>query len=182
MKLPTIKGSRVTLRRLVKSDAPTLQRNANNAAVARFLPLMPHPYGMHDALEWINTTHRQARRDRGYHFGVTVDNSEDIVGVIGLNNVNRKDSNAEVGYWIAEQFWGQGLGREMLNLMLGFCFDQLELHRVYAIVQSNNLGSIKVLEACRMQREGCYREASRMDGRFHDVYIYGILANEFRPS
>jgi len=180
VKLIPIKGNRIILRRLKRTDTTSLQHNANNANVSRFLPLLPHPYGMSDAITWINIAHRQARRDRGYHFGVTVDGIDEIVGVIGLNNINRNDNNAEVGYWLAEHLWGRGLGREMLGLMLGFSFEQLGLHRVYAIVQSMNLGSIKVLEACGMKREGCYREASRMDNGWHDVFIYGILEHEYR--
>jgi len=179
MPIQTLRGSRIDLRRLRRSDAGSIQKYANDPAVARFLPLLPHPYGMNDAREWINLTHRTSRNNSAYHFGIENSESSEIIGMMSLRNINRTDLNAEVGYWVARKFWGRGIATEALRLILRFSFEQVGLHRVYAVVLEKNIGSVSILEKLGFTREGVWRKASRMGKRWHDVYAYGILKDEF---
>ena len=180
MPLPELQGRLILLRGLRKSDAASIQRNANNKRVARNLPLLPSPYSMKDALRWVGVTQRQARTAKGYDFGIVEKEHGCAVGCIGLKNINLHDKNAEVGYWLGERYWGRGYVTEALGLMVRFVFKELRLRRVYAIVHASNQGSIKVLERSGFKREGSFRKACLMGGRWTDVYAYGLLKEEFR--
>lgn len=179
MKLPVLSGSQIRLRPPRRSDIPSIAANANNPAVAKFVPLLPRPYTVDDARQWVNQTQSSARNDTGYHFGIERLTESGIIGMIGLKTPNWNDKNAETGYWLAEPYWGQGFVPEALRLLLGFSFDTLKLHRVYAVTDSGNRQSIRVLEKVGFTHEGTWRKACWMDGRWSDVFAWGILDEEW---
>lgn len=179
MPLPVLQGDLIRLRQLRKSDASSIQENANNRKIGQNVPLIPHPYTLSDALEWIKTTHSLSRKATGYNFGIENRQTREVVGCIGLKNINRADKNAEVGYWLGEQFWGKGYMTEAVNLILGYLFRDLRLRRVYAIVNAANIGSIRVLEKNGFIREGTFRKACMLNRRWTDVYAYGLLKEEY---
>ncbi len=171
------------MRQVRRADAWAIQRRANDASVARFLPRMPHPYTIDDARQWINRTHRQARNGTGCHFGIACKVDGEIIGAIGLGNVNRQDRNAEVGYWLGKDFRRRGYATEAMQLVLRFAFSELNLARVYAVVHQDNVESFGLLEKCGFTKEGVWRRASFLEGSFRDVFAYGILMDEFaQPS
>ena len=181
MRLPVIKGKLVNLRGLKRSDADSILKYADDHLVAKFLPLMPNPYSIKDANYWINLTQRQARLDKSYQFGIEYPETGEIIGGIGLKNINKIDLNAEVGYCLGRRYWKRGYSTEALSLILKFAFKELRLIRVYAIVHEKNTGSVKLLAKTGFTHEGTWRKASRMSKRWHDVYAYGILKDEFKP-
>jgi RimJ/RimL family protein N-acetyltransferase len=179
MSIPSLQGRLITLRKLRSSDAASIQRYANNRDIARFLPRLPSPYTMEDARRWVNLTHRLARKRSEYNFGIEDGQSGEIVGMMSLRNVNRHDRNAEIGYWVGKPFQRRGYAGEALRLILKFAFSELRLVRVYAVVHQQNIGSIRLLEKIGFVREGVWRKASLMNGRWSDVYAYGILKEEY---
>lgn len=179
MSIPSLQGELITLRKLRSSDAASIQRHASNRNVARFLPRLPSPYTMDEAWKWITATSRLARQGRAYNFGIEDGQSREIVGMIGLRNINRHDRNAEIGYWVGKSFQRRGYAGEALRLVLKFAFNELRLVRAYAVVHQQNIGSIRLLEKIGFVREGIWRKGSFMNRRWHDVYAYGILKEEY---
>jgi len=169
----------VILRPYRRSDASALARLANDKDVARFLPLMPYPYGLDDARQWINFVHRASRRDASYSFAIEHRPSHEIAGGISLKQIDHSDRYTEIGYWLGRKFWGRGLATEAVGLALEFSFEILKLHRVSAMVHEENSGSIRVLEKNGLTREGILRKAGRIDGRWQDLHTYGILRFEW---
>ncbi len=180
MRLGLLTGERVSLRPLKRSDQASLQKYANDWQVARYLPLMPFPYKLEHARRWINITHRTARNKTEYHLGVHLTGKDEIIGMVGLMKVNWNSRNAELGYWMARKYWGRGYMREAISLMLRYAFKDLRLVRVYAVVLDTNIPSVKVLERVGFTREGTWRKAEKFGGRWHNVFGYGILKEEFR--
>jgi RimJ/RimL family protein N-acetyltransferase len=180
MIIRAIEGELIKLRKLRRSDAASIQRLADNKDIARYLPRLPYPYTMKEADRWITTTARLARQEKSYDFGIADNGSDEIAGMIGLRNINRQDKNAELGYWVGKPYQGRGYAAEAIRLILKFAFKELRLVRVYAVVHQRNVPSIKVLEKAGFMREGTWRKASFMGGRWSDVYAYGILKEEYR--
>jgi [ribosomal protein S5]-alanine N-acetyltransferase len=178
--LPTLEGQRLILRQVKGSDVISLRDAANNPKVAYFLPKMPHPYTMKDAYSWVNRSKRMTKADSAYNFGIDLKSRGEIIGGIDLRVINLADKNAEVGYWLGVDYWGQGLASEALNLILKFAFKDLKLKRVYGFVDQRNPASIKVLEKAGFIREAVWRKASFLGRRWSDVYGYGILKEEYK--
>ncbi|MBU8934147.1 MAG: GNAT family N-acetyltransferase [candidate division Zixibacteria bacterium] len=178
MRLPILKGNTIHMRPLKRTDIPAIARGAHNKTISKFIPPIPYPYTVVEARKWVNCVHRSARADIAYQFGIERISKEGIVGMMGLNNLNWSDKNAEIECWLARPYWGKGFASEALKLLLRFAFGELKLHRVYAMMVSINEPSVRLLERHDFTREANWRKACRMNGGWHDVYAYGMLEEE----
>ena len=75
---------------------------------------------------------------------------------------------------------GKGYGTEALMLLLGYSFDELNLHRVFLRVVDFNQRAIESYLKCGFSKEGRLRDAIFLDGDYHDVVVMSILEEEFR--
>jgi ribosomal-protein-alanine N-acetyltransferase len=69
-------------------------------------------------------------------------------------------------------------------MILPFCFDVLNLHRVEAACLPTNRPSIRLLEKAGFQREGYARNYLLINGSWQDHLLYACLAEDHasRPS
>jgi RimJ/RimL family protein N-acetyltransferase len=75
--------------------------------------------------------------------------------------------------------WGRGLATEAARAILTFGFEAMELHRVEAMVDPENLASLRVLEKLGFVREGRTREDYRFEDQFRDTVRLGLLRLDF---
>jgi RimJ/RimL family protein N-acetyltransferase len=92
--------------------------------------------------------------------------SKSLVGIIGLKNINIDDRKANLGYWIGESFWGNGIASESVKLIINYAFSVLRLEDIYAYVYSQNKPSIRVLEKNGMTRVCEVNEYSKKLDRY----------------
>ncbi len=103
------------------------------------------------------------------------------IGGAGLHKIDIFNQRAEVGLFIGEpSLWNQGYGREIMHLLLGYCFNQLDLNRACLNVYPFNPGAIALYEGLGFQKEGTYRDALFRKGQYHDVLEYSMLQREYR--
>ncbi|HEU5367635.1 MAG TPA: GNAT family N-acetyltransferase [Ktedonobacterales bacterium] len=99
-----------------------------------------------------------------------------LIGVVTLTITNRELGQAELGYRLAPDFWGQGYAAEAARGLIGLGFSTLGLHRIYALCHPDNSGSRRVMEKIGMQYEGHLREDWRYrNGVWRDSLLYAIL-------
>lgn len=178
MLLPHLIGIQISLRPLKRSDILALKKQANDRTISRFIPLIHFPYTADHARRWVNHTLRLARNDSACQLGIELTFDKGIIGMMGIKNINKVDRNGELEYWLGRDYRGRSYGSEAMRLMLRFAFDELRLHRVYAIVVELNVPSVRLLERYGFVREAVWRDASWIDGRWQDVYCYGLLETE----
>ncbi|HEX2441876.1 MAG TPA: GNAT family protein [Methylomirabilota bacterium] len=161
-----------TLRPWRRGDEASLVRHANNRNVSRNLrDRFPYPYTAADADAWISSMVGQAPPT-----SLAIEVQGEVVGGIGLQlgtDVQRR--SAEIGYWLAEPFWGRGIATEALRAMTAYAFEQFDLVRLEAGVFSWNPASGRVLEKCGYVLEGRARAAVVKDGRTGDRLLYGLI-------
>ncbi len=125
---------------------------------------------------------REEPRSR-FQLAITERGNEGVViGNCGIRRGDRGSGLAEIGYEIAPEFWGHGYATEAARAMLGFAFDTLRLHRVWATCIAENIGSARVMEKLGMKLEGRLREHEWFKDRGWDAFIYGMLADEWGAS
>jgi RimJ/RimL family protein N-acetyltransferase len=162
-----------TLRPWRMSDEDALVRQANNRKIWRNLrDAFPHPYGELDAVNWI------AR-----HVGVepmrffAIEHEGQLAGsiaVVPLDDVYKR--SAEIGYFVAEPFWGRGIATEAVRGLSAYAFDTFpELVRIHAAVFAWNVASMRVLEKAGYEREGVLRQSVWKDGELVDSVLYAKL-------
>ena len=154
------------------SDAESLLRHANNRNIwLNLRDAFPHPYTKHDARAYIRSV-----RDRSPEttFAIAVD--DEAVGSIGF--VLRTDVervSAEIGYWLAEPFWGRGITSEALAALTRYAIDTHRLTRIYALPFAWNLASCRVLEKAGYVLEARLRRSAIKDGQITDQMQYAFI-------
>lgn len=106
-----------------------------------------------------------------------------IVGVAYVGRINQHNRNCLVSITIGdESHRGQGYGREALELVMRFCFEELGMHRVYTETFEYNDTWQSLVEGMGFRHEGTEREYLYREGRFWDKAVYGILEDEYSAS
>ncbi|MBK7407461.1 MAG: GNAT family N-acetyltransferase [Saprospirales bacterium] len=167
-----VQTDRFILREFSLADAPSFAHLANNRKVwAGVRDAFPHPYTLENAKEFIE----MVTADQPTHvFAIEIDGK--AVGAIGYfvqEDVYRY--SAEIGYWLGEPYWGQGLMTEVVKLMVEKTFERSNVWRLYAGVYHTNTGSQRVLEKAGFQKEGVLRKAVFKDGQVLDEVRYAFL-------
>ncbi len=162
----------VRLRHFVPGDAEHLAEIANNPKIAANLrDGFPSPYTLEDAQKYIadamtaNPTIRFAIEWNGEHVG--------NVGIFPGDDIYRL--SAEIGYFVAEPYWGKGIATEAIKQIVEYGFSSLGMVRIYAGVFEYNPASMKVLEKCGFQKEGIARKALIKNGKIWDEHRYAIV-------
>lgn len=164
-----LEKDKTAIRPFIKSDRKRLALYANNKNVQQNLrDSMPFPYSVEDADLFIATVLMESPV---HTFAILF--QKKLVGVCGLilqEDIYRK--SCEVGYWVAEPYWGKGIASAALKLVTNYAFERLDKRRVYTGVFEYNVASMKVLENCGYTKEGVFSKALIKDGKFYDEVRY----------
>ncbi|WP_332645334.1 GNAT family N-acetyltransferase [Lysinibacillus sp. 54212] len=170
----SIETERLLLRPFHESDAEDVSFMCNNYNVFKSTLNLPHPYTLDCALAWIADHEQNFKDDRMYEFAITDKNSGKLYGAIGISN-HQQFKNGEMGYWIGEEYWGNGYATEAAKAILDFVFKEKNYHRVYARYFKSNPASGKIMEKCGMKYEGILKDHIYKNDCFEDIVFYGII-------
>lgn len=116
-------------------------------------------------------------------FLLTDKKTNTIIGRCGLHNWNKEHHRAEIGYNMSdENFKRKGLMTEAVSSIIDYGFNKLNLHRIEALVGSNNIPSVKIMERHHFTKEGLLREHNFVTDKYEDSIIYSLLKNEYRQQ
>lgn len=163
------------IRRYQQEDAPSLTKYANNRNIwINLRDGFPHPYRKSDA-EFFIKKFQQLEPLTVYAIATPTE----VIGSIGFSigeDVHR--FAAELGYWLAEPFWGKGIMTKVVKAVCEFGFHEFGLRRIFAEPYISNLASAKVLEKAGFQKEGILRQNVFKDGQFIDQFLYSLISND----
>lgn len=162
----TIAGA--TLRHWANGDAPALARHADNPRIAAMMrDSFPSPYTVEDARRFITT----ASGSENLLLAIEVDGeSVGGIGIYPLDDVHRK--TAEIGYWLAEPYWGRGIVTDAVRAIVPAAFERFAISRLHAGIFSLNPASMRVMEKCGFCREAVHHEAITKNGVVMDEVLY----------
>lgn len=161
------------LRPFSPADREDLAELANDLRIWRNLTdQFPHPYGPSEADEWIELCANEGEQTR--NFAIEVDGH--LVGSIGFDLLDgERTGTCNVGYWIAIDFWNQGIATEALRALIAYAVDAFAVRRLQATVFGWNPASGRVLEKCGFRLEGRLANAIIKRGDITDELIYGLV-------
>ena len=177
---PALRTARLVLNAFALEDAADVQRLAGARQIADTTLAIPHPYQLKDAVAWIQRQSGERAPDDGVNFAVRLGATGQLIGCIGLRDIDRQHQHAELGFWIGVEWWGQGYAREAARAVIQFGFESLGLHRISAHHLTRNPASGRVLEAVGLQREGILRQRVQKWGVYEDVVLYAALRDEWK--
>lgn len=163
------------LRQWKQADADSVARYINNKKVQRWLrDGLPFPYTREDAVSFIEDMCLAADPKRDIMLAVEA--GGEAIGSIGVftkDNIYCK--SAELGYWLAEPFWGRGIMTRAVQKICTLAFETLDIVRIFAEPFAENAGSRKVLENTGFVLEGILRRSVYKEGRVQDSCMYALL-------
>ena len=174
-----LETARLVLRRLADGDLGAFMAYLNDPEVARYQ-------------SWESYTEEQARgvivEQRGmepgvpgqwFTFAAELKETGEMVGHVALSVKGDDPRQAEIGFTFARGHQGRGLAREAAEGVLDYAFGVLELHRVVAVTDCENVRSAALLERLGMRREGHFVENIWFKGAWGSEYLYAVLGREW---
>lgn len=159
------------LRPWTLEDLDSLVRNANNHRIAQNMTdQFPYPYSKEKGTDFI----RQAMKSSPTTIFAIEVNGE-AAGGIGLHlqqDVLRK--NIELGYWLAQPYWNQGIVTQAIRQMVEYGFSTFDVNRIYARPFGFNLASQRALEKAGFKLEARLENTIYKNGSFTDELIYAV--------
>lgn len=175
---PTLQTARLLLDQPKATDIPNLVLHAGNAKIANQTLNIPHPYREEDGLAWIRHLEQEFAEAVQVSFAIRQLGDEGLLGAVGLK-ITPNHFRAELGYWLAEPYWGKGLVSEAVAAMLHYGFHNLGLHKIIATHLPENPASGRVMQKNGMKQEGILKDHVCKNGQFHTLIQYRITRDEY---
>jgi [ribosomal protein S5]-alanine N-acetyltransferase len=176
--LPVLTGTRVTLRELRVSDAPSLFAMLTTEEVSRFIS--PPPTTVEGFERFITWANRERAAGNYACFAIVPQGMDTAVGLFQVRQLEPGWGTAEWGFALGSAFWGTGLFSEGADLVLDFVFETIGVHRLEARAAVQNGRGNGALQKVGAVREGVLRRSFLRDGQYMDQALWAILADDWR--
>ena len=164
----------ISIRKWKIEDAEQLKNAINNKRILDNLrDGIPYPYTIKNAQDFIIQT-LNAPKDSRYSWAILLDDK--VIGSIG---VFRKDNihcqTAEIGYYIAEEYWGKGIMTKAIKEVCNYIFNETDIIRIFAEPFAYNVASCRALEKAGFELEGILRNNAIKNNKILDMKMYSII-------
>ena len=172
---PILETDRIVLRQFTHDDLPNVFHGLSHPDIIKY-------YGVSfqtleetkDQMEWFADLEKN---ETGIWWAVCSKDDGRFLGAGGLNDLNKKDRKAEIGFWLLTDNWGRGYMSEAMPLILNYSFNTIGLHRIEGYVDSNNANCKRAIEKLQFTLEGTMKDCEFKDGAFISVDIYAKLSD-----
>lgn len=176
--MKTIETERLLLREWTLDDVDDLYEYAKNPNVGPHGGWKPHE-DKKESQEILQTLFM----DKYDSWAIVYKETNKVIGSIGYEqDAKRPNINCrELGYAMAEEYWGKGIMTEAAKAVIKFGFEKLELDMVSIYRNPNNQRSGRVIEKCGFTYEGVLRKAHKIfDGTIRDVACYSMTKEAYK--
>ena len=172
---PIIKTERLLLRQFIASDLENVYKGLSDPEIIKY-------YGVNYKTHEDTKAQMQffvdlEKEGTGIWWAVCSLDNKTFYGAGGLNSLNKVHKKAEIGFWLLTEFWGQGIMTEVMPIICNYGFDNLELHRIEGIVETNNLTCKKAMKKLDFKLEGTMKDCEVKNGKFISLDIYAKFKN-----
>lgn len=176
----SLETDRLVLKPVLENDADFIYQNIKEYEIARWLVNLPYPYPKDGAIKYIRNSTELMKKGLSYELAIRLRSTGELIGVMAILKIDKKNRNAELGYWITKRYWNSGFAAEAGCKVLEFGFDILNLERMYAKCVFENNASKKVMEKIGMEYEGKMRHEILKEDLYFDMSYYGIVKEDWQ--
>jgi ribosomal-protein-alanine N-acetyltransferase len=176
---PTLTTERLVLRAFTDNDAQPLFEYARNPTVTRYTLWEAHRTIADTMLFLRDYAVLRYLEGMAEPYAITIKPDPKPVGSCGCFWASQTHQTMELGYWIAEPFWGKGYVAEASRAILNFAFAEYGPERMQARVIAGNDASARVLTKLGFRDEGTLRRSLLRRGKFEDVRMFSVLRDEW---
>jgi ribosomal-protein-alanine N-acetyltransferase len=170
---PTLTTERFVLRQFNRMDLENVFKGLSHPEVIKY-------YGI--SFDTLEATKEQLTWFRDLEQNKTglwwaICNKDDLTffGAGGLNDLEKENRKAEVGFWLMPENWGKGIMKEVIPVICNYGFQTLGLHRIEGFVESDNINCKNGLKKLDFDFEGSMRDCEVKNGKFISLDIYAAI-------
>lgn len=174
---PILKTPRLILRAIHQSDAQFVHRNFSDFQTVLYSNALEPP-SLEKVEQMIDKWQENFKQQQVIRWGITIKEQNLVIGSCGYKKIITKHRRAEIGYEIFVEYRRQGFMSEALNAVIQFGFEIIELNRIEATVNSDNLASILLLKKLGFTEEGILRDYEFKQDKFIDLKLFSLLQRD----
>lgn len=170
-----IQGIKVSLRPITLSDTDLIV-NWRNKPEVRTQFVYQKPFTAEGHRHWMET---KVKTGEVVQFIIVSRETNMPIGSVYFRDIDRENNSAEYGIFIGEtECFGKGYGSETAQLFLKFGFEELNLHRIFLRVFSDNIRAIKSYKNAGFIEEGVARDMIYQNGKYRNMTFMAKIAGE----
>ena len=173
---PVLETERLVLRPYSEADAPRLHPLVSNPNTTRFT-LWEHHKTLEETRQFVHDYALCRYAECVPEPMAVCSNEEPLqpIGSCGCFWASCPHQTMEIGYWLAEPYWGRGITVEACRTLIEYAFATYQPRRIQARVIAGNDASVRVLEKLGFVFEGTLRSAILRRGQFEDVMMFAVV-------
>lgn len=174
MRIVNLKGDRVLLRAVELEDLDFLQDMINDSDIEKDVVGWSFPVSKEKQRKWYE---KQLDSKEAIRFVIT--DTNELIGMAILDKIDWKNRSIGINIKLKREKQKQGYGKESISILLSYCFEELNFHRIEANILEDNIASRKLFESCGLTLEGKKRKAIYKKNQYHDLCLYAILKEDY---
>jgi len=136
-------------------------------------------FTLEEVENWIKEFVERWENETQYHFQIIETTSNQFVGGVFLNHIERGHKMANLGYWVRTNRVGEGIATEAAKQAARYGFEKLGFQRIEILVSKDNTTSLRIAEKVGAYREGLLRNRLQIQGSSHDAYMHSLIPTDF---
>ena len=173
---PPLTDGEILLRPWERRDVPSVTAACQDPEIPRWT-VVPHNYTERHARDFIASTAGDLAAGRELAMAI-VDTDDRVLGALGMSNFDWSDMKGEIGYWMAPEARGRGIGARATRMLAEWAVTTLGLERLELLAHPDNEASQRLAERAGFKREGVLRMCRRRHGVREDLVMYSLLAED----
>jgi ribosomal-protein-serine acetyltransferase len=154
--------------------------DANREFLRKWLPWVDSTISVDNTRQFVDATLKQYADNDGVQMGIWYNG--EFCGACGYHYWDFVSKKTEIGYWLAEAYTGKGIMSRCVQALVDYAFAVQGLHRVEIMCATANHASCAIPQRLGFKQEGVIRSGSKVNNEYQDIYVYGILADEWASA
>ena len=168
-----LRDDKVLLRAIEEEDAQILMDLINDPEIENAVYGWSYPVSLSAQKKWIVNL----RNDSTVRYAIEFERK--MVGVAIISLIDMKNRTANMNIKLLKSARGKGVATRTVNLLMQYCFEELNLHCLTANVIERNSDSRKLWEKLGFQQDGVLRDRVYKNGKYHNAIAYSLLKEEY---
>lgn len=181
---PRLETQRLILRPVTADDAEAVFLYCSNPNITRYTLFETHETIEHSRWFVNDYAHSRYTSKEPDPLGIVIKNDPVgmLVGALGAHWASQPNGTMELGYSLAEPFWGRGFVVEAARTLIDYLFSEFAVERLQARVFAGNEASERVVQKLGFTKEGVLRSLILRRGRWWDIVVYSLLRSEWEAA
>ncbi len=172
-KFPTLETERFILRQFTDNDLENVYKGLSHPDVIRYYGIsFDNLEAAKTQITWFNDLEKN---ETGIWWAVCSKDTNEFCGAGGINDIDKANKKAEIGFWLLPEYWGKGIMKEIMPQICKYGFEKSGLHRIEGFVDSENKNCKYGLAKLDFKYEGTMKDCEFKDGKFISLDIYAII-------